>query len=240
MDLDNHFLLYESLLAKMVVLCMVSSLLDQRVRNPFEFYAAYYPPIYAGRKAYTIEELMDSIRKVDGYSIFYHVFHPIFSSHVVPYDLHNDFAFWIRDELHDESLAYKVSDVEGTEPRTVEQVRDEILKILESSQNRTRANKPFHFISCRPVIYDTGKRAWSIGEFIDVVSSITMRSVVYHFVFRRVMGYSSRNDFSTWLEQEFQASTIADRLSKIDPQTYVNEEVLREDILSLIERVIYS
>ncbi|AWS00593.1 hypothetical protein DFR87_06285 [Metallosphaera hakonensis JCM 8857 = DSM 7519] len=215
-------------------------MLDLKAKKSFEFHAAYYPPIYAGRKAYTIEELIDGIRKVDGFSLFYHVFHPVFSSHVVPYDLHNDFAFWLRNELHDDSLAYKVSDVEGAEPKTVEQVRDEILKILESSTNKTRAQKPFHFITCRPVVFDTGKKANSIGEFIDIISNITMRSVVYHFVFRRAMGYSQRNDFSAWLDEEFHVSNLADKLSKIDPQTYVDEETLRQDILLIVNKVIYQ
>ncbi|MEL9970208.1 MAG: DUF5752 family protein [Saccharolobus sp.] len=213
---------------------------DNKAKNRFEFYAAYYPQIYAGKKAYTVDELIEGIKNVDGFSIFYHVFHPVFSSHAIPLDVHNDFAFWIREQLHDESLAYKVSDVEGGEPRTVEQVRDDILKILETSTNKVRAEKPFHFITCRPVIFNTMKVASSIDEFIDVLSSITMRSIVYHFVFRRVMGYAPRNDFSLWLQQEFNAAELADALSKIDPQTYTNEESLRKDILIKISKVIYS
>ncbi|MFP3234794.1 MAG: DUF5752 family protein [Sulfolobaceae archaeon] len=66
--------------------------LKKSANKPFEFYAAYYPPIYAGFKTTTIDELIESIEKVDGFSIFYHVFHPLFSSHVVPEDMSNDFA----------------------------------------------------------------------------------------------------------------------------------------------------
>ncbi|MEM3268284.1 MAG: DUF5752 family protein, partial [Metallosphaera sp.] len=57
---------------------------------------------------------------------------------------------------------------------------------------------------------------------------------------RRVMGYAPRNDFSLWLQQEFNAAELADALSKIDPQTYTNEESLRKDILIKISKVIYS
>jgi hypothetical protein len=218
---------------------MVMSLLDSRAKHPFEFQAAYYPPIYAGIKAGTLGELMEGIKRVDGYSIFYHVFHPVFSSHVVPYDLHNDFAVWIRDELHDNSLAYLVSDVEGREPRTVEQVRESLLEVLRRGSPELKGGKPFLFLTCRPVVYDTGRRAWTLGEFIDILSEISMRSVVYHLVFGRAMGYSPRNDFSSWLLQEFNAVSLADRISSIDPQTYVEEERLREDLLDAIEEEIY-
>ncbi|QKR00008.1 hypothetical protein GWK48_06115 [Metallosphaera tengchongensis] len=218
---------------------MTKEFLDAKARQPFEFYAAYYPPIYAGKKALTIEDLIDGLRKVDGFSVFYHVFHPVFSSHVIPYDLHNDFAFWIRDELHDPSLAYRVSDVEAVEPKTVEQVREDIINILEESDNKNKG-KPFHFNTCRPVVFDTGIRAHSIGELIDILSNITMRSIVYHLVFRRVMGYAETNDFSAWLIREFQADKVAQSISMLDPQTYNSEEKLRSDILSTLEKVIFS
>ena len=79
--------------------------LEKSANKVFEFYGACYPPIYVGFKATTIDELIEGIKKVDGFSIFYHVFRPLFSSHVVPEDMGNDFATWIRDELGDRLLA---------------------------------------------------------------------------------------------------------------------------------------
>ncbi|BAB65388.1 DUF5752 family protein [Sulfurisphaera tokodaii] len=215
-------------------------LLDKPAQKPFEFEAAYYPPKYAGIKAYTVDELISGIKRVDGLSIFYHIFHPLFSSHVIPEDMHNDFAVWIRDEIHDSRLAQIISDIEGKEPRTVEDVREDLLKILTENKVSGRASRPFYFVSCNPVIFKTGKVARNLGELIDIIATISMRSIAYHFIFKRVMGYTTKNDFSIWIEENYGLKELADSLSSIDPQTYTDEEKLREDLIRKIEEVIFS
>lgn len=219
---------------------MQKELLDKPARIPFKFEAAYYPPRYAGIKAYSVDELIEGIKKVDELTIFYHIFHPLFSSHVVPEDMHNDFALWIREELHNLELAQLISDVEGKEPRTVEDVRNDLVKILGENKVGGRASKPFYFVSCTPVIYDTGKVARTLGELIDNIALLPIRSIAYHFIFKRVMGYSTRNDFSLWIEENYGFKELADALSSIDPQTYTDEEKLREDLLKRIEEVIFK
>ncbi|BFH73455.1 DUF5752 family protein [Sulfurisphaera javensis] len=219
---------------------MNKELLDKPAQTPFEFEAAYYPPRYAGLKAYTVDELIEGIKKVDGLSIFYHIFHPLFSSHVIPEDMHNDFAVWIRDELHNLELAQIISDIEGKEPRTVEDVREDLIKILSENKVSGRATRPFYFVSCSPVIYKTGKVARNLGEFFDTIATISIRSIAYHFIFKRVMGYSTKNDFSLWIEENYGLKDISDSLSSIDPQTYTDEEKLREDIIRKIEEVMFK
>lgn len=219
---------------------MIKDILDKPAQTPFEFEAAYYPPKYAGIKAYTIDELIEGLKKVDGLSIFYHIFHPLFSSHVIPEDMHNDFAVWIRDELHNMELAQIISDIEGKEPRTVEDVRQDLIKILTENKVSGRATRPFYFISCEAVIYKTGKVAKNLGELIDNIASISIRSVAYHFIFKRVMGYSTKNDFSDWIERNYGLNDLADSLSSIDPQTYTHEERLRKDLIKKIEEVVFK
>lgn len=219
---------------------MIKDILDKPAQEPFVFEAAYYPPKYAGIKAYTIDELIEGIKKVDGLSIFYHVFHPLFSSHVLPEDMHNDFAVWIRDELHNIDLAQLVSDIEGREPRTVEDIRQDLIKILSENKVNTRASKPFYFMSCVPVVYNTGKQARTLGELIDIIASISVRSIAYHLIFKRVMGYTTRNDFSEWIERNYGLKELANVISSIDPQTYTNEERLRRDLIKQFEKVIFK
>lgn len=147
--------------------------IEKPSKEHFRFYAAYYLPIYAGIKAYTIDELIEGLKRVDGLSTFYHVFHPLFASHVMPEDLHNDFAVWIKNELHLDDLAYEISDIPGAEPRTVEDVRRDLIDILSRDKYDARAKRPFSFISCKPVIYDTGKEASNLAELMDLIASIT-------------------------------------------------------------------
>jgi hypothetical protein len=57
-------------------------------------------------------------------------------------------------------------------------------------------------------------------------------------VAKRVLGITRRNDFSEWLETNFGLTEVAEALSRIDPQTYVNEEILRKDIIKILERML--
>ncbi|BBD72378.1 hypothetical protein HS1genome_0767 [Sulfodiicoccus acidiphilus] len=213
-------------------------LLDSRGKGvELELYGAYYPPIYTGVKALDVEGLLRGLERVDGLSVFYHVFHPIFSSHIIPDDVHNDFAFWIRDELGDSTLAHLVSDVPGEEPRTVEDVRRDLIKILSGASEELRqrkAKRPFSFLTCVPVVYPIDVKLSTLGQLLDQVAMMPARALVYHFVFRRVMGYSKTNDFSQWLTENFGLDEVSIKLSKIDPQTYTDEERMREDVLNVL------
>ncbi len=212
--------------------------IERPAKEHFRFYAAYYLPVFAGIRAYTIDELIEGIRRADGLSIFYHVFHPMFSSHVVPEDLHNDFAVWIKNELHLDELAYSVSDISAEEPRTVEDVRRDLINILSKESYDVKAKRPFNFMTCKPVVYDLGKEASNFAELLDQIASITFRSIAYHFVFKRVMGYAPKNDFSLWIERNYsEFSDISKKLSLLDPQTYTEEEKLREDLLVILKEV---
>ncbi|AAY81132.1 DUF5752 family protein [Sulfolobus acidocaldarius] len=202
----------------------------------FQFYAAYYPPIYSKLKANNIRELMEGVKKCDNYSLFYHIFHPVFSSHLIPEEYSNDFAHWISESLGDKELAELVSDIPGAEPRTVDNIRSDLINVLSLRSNGRVALSPFVFVSCRVITYKTNYVANTLGEFLDCLSEIPGRSLVWHFVTRRVLGYTNRNDFSSWLETNFGLSEVAEELSKIDPQTYVDEEVLRSDIIKTLER----
>lgn len=154
--------------------------------------------------------------------------------------MHNDFALWIKDELHNLDLAQHISDVEGKEPRTVEDVRADLIKILNENKVNGRVNKPFYFVSCTPVVYDTTKVANTLGELIDIIATISVRTLAYHFIFKRVMGYSTKNDFSLWIEENYGLKDLSDSISSIDPQTYTDEERLREDLLRKIDEVIFK
>jgi len=203
---------------------------------PFRFYSAYYPPTYTKIKANSLEELYDGISKVYKHSIFYHVFHPMLSSHVVPEDLPNDFAYWIRDSLHDENLAELVADISGLEPLTVEDIRKEILELIKSyGISNKSADYPFIFISCVPVVYYLGIEIKTLSDFLDSVASVTARSLFYHFVYKRIVGEKTKNDLSDWLEKNFGLFELSEKLSKVDPQTYTDEEKFRDDILKIIE-----
>lgn len=56
--------------------------------------------------------------------------------------------------------------MEGKEPRTVENVREDLIKILSEARISRTANKPFYFITCKPEVYNTERVAKSLAEFL--------------------------------------------------------------------------
>jgi hypothetical protein len=202
---------------------------------PFVFQGAYYPKMYSKLKASNLVQLAGAIEKADKYSIFYHIFHPIFTSHLVAEDLPNDFAVWIDQSLGLRELAEKIADIPGAEPRDAEDVRKELIEIINSYKSVREGLRPFVFVSCYPIVYDTGKRASTLAEFLDTIATIDPRAVVWHFVSKRILGMSKKNDFSAWLEENFGLTDVASKLSIIDPQTYTDEERLRDDIIQTLE-----
>ena len=75
-----------------------------------------------------------------------------------------------------------------------------------------------------------------MAEFIDIIASISIRSIAYHFIFRRIIGYEDKNDFSKWIEDNYGLTEISKKLSSLDPQTYTDEEMLRGDLLKIFEQ----
>ena len=58
----------------------------------------------------------------------------------------NDFAQWVGEEVGDEELAAALSDISGAEPATIEDIRREIVAILEPAADERRGRSEFVFV----------------------------------------------------------------------------------------------
>ncbi|MGC9119080.1 MAG: DUF5752 family protein [Thermoproteus sp.] len=210
--------------------------LDKEANKPFVFKSAYYLSLYTKVRARNLRELVDGIKKADAGALFHHVFHTVFAKHRLHPYYTNDFAAWVGEELNDEDLAIELSSISGAEPATVEDIRKELLAVLEPRADERPARREFVFVSMVPIVYETGLKARTLAEFLDAVGAAPAESVAYHFVTRRVLDGTGRNDFSTWLEAEFGLSEAAAALSRIDPLIFNNEEELKSEVIRVLER----
>lgn len=211
--------------------------LDTKGRGvPFKFYTAYYVSTYSRRKAYTLRELLEGVKTADKNTLFHHVFHAVRAKHLLPPMYNNDFARWVGEEVGDEELAAALSDISGAEPATIEDIRKEIVAILEPAADERRGRSEFVFVGMEPVVVETKYVAQTLAEFLDLVEVVPGESILYHFVTRRVLCGAGRNDFSTWLEKNFGLAEVADELSRIDPLAFNSEEALREAILTVLKK----
>nr|WP_264317702.1 DUF5752 family protein [Pyrobaculum calidifontis] len=142
------------------------------------------------------------------------------------------------EEVGDEDLAAELSDISGAEPATLEDIRKEIVEILEPRADERAGREKFIFVGMEPVVVETDHVAHTLADFLDLLEVVPGESIVYHFVTRRVLEGAGRNDFSTWLEKNFGLSDVAAQLSKIDPLMYNSEEALREAILRTLKKAL--
>ncbi len=207
---------------------------------PFLFRTAHYLRLLTGLSASKLSEFADALEKADDMSIFYHIYHPIFSGHQVPEEYPNDFAYWTSDALRNEDLAERLADVDLPEPQKLEVLKRRLVSIVraELSSNgdqSVRRGYEFHFITCSVVSFPTEWKADTLFEFLDSVSSINSASIVYHKVAERFVNGDGHNGFSTWIRENFGYDELARSISAIDPQTMVSEEILR---MELVDRML--
>ncbi len=210
--------------------------LERRAKRPFVFRSAYYISLYTKRRARNLRELAQGIREADAGTLFHHVFHTVFAKHLMRPYFSNDFAVWVAEELNDEELAIELSSISGAEPATIEDIRKELLSVLEPRADERPARREFVFVSMVPVPYEVGLKAETLAEFLDAIGAAPAESVAYHFITRRVLDGVGRNEFSKWLEEEFGLVEVAEALSRIDPLIFNNEHELKAEIIRVLER----
>jgi hypothetical protein len=95
------------------------------------------------------------------------------------------------------------ADISGAEPATIEDIRKEIVAILEPAADERRGRSEFVFVGMEPVVVETKYVAHTPAEFLDLVEVVPGESILYHFVTRMVLCGAGRNDFFTWLDKNF-------------------------------------
>jgi hypothetical protein len=98
---------------------------------------------------------------------------------------------------------------------------------------------PFLVKSCSLATISTGIKASSLKEFHDVLESIHVGSIYYHFWGRRlhpeIIKQEFYNDFALWAHKSLHDDFLAERLSVIDPRDFENLELLRQKLLDVVE-----
>ncbi len=105
----------------------------------------------------------------------------------------------------------------------------------------TNANiEPFFVKDCALVTIATGKKAQNLKEMRDHLLNVHLGSVYHHFwgglLRPRFDEPEYNNDFAEWAHYALQDNILAERLSVINPDPFVNLESLRQELLDVIEQ----
>lgn len=212
--------------------------MEKRADYPFKFYTRLTLPQLTGIYALNLKDLLDDIKKSDDSIIYYHTHHYLIQHQYLVPSSPNDFAYWITNRLGENLLGEEISSIDFFNYNSINEYKDEVVKRITafiSKNKRTKhveMDERFNFMKAVTFVMDTGKEAYTLSEFLDILRHITIFSVYYHFFEAHFRLGPKLNDFSIWLKDELQLSELAEKISNLDPYTLTIEK-LKEYIITL-------
>ncbi len=181
----------------------------------FTFKSELWIPQYTGVKANTLSGFVKALKEVDDDTIYYHFYRNLFEYHFMPTEFSNSFAYWLSENGYP-LLAEKVSAIDLLECTCIDDIRREILGILEEYYgNGDKICRPFHFIRAKRWIIETEFVARNVEELIECVEQVSISSLFYHLVGSKLRENSPVNDFARWLA-ELGFEKKAEAVNRID------------------------
>jgi len=206
----------------------------------FQFRSSASLEKLTGRKAHLLAELLHLIHTCSESSIFYHTFSAFLKMREVRVPYNSDFALWVYQSLGEKALAEKMMAVDFSEYNTVESLRMRLAGIIESYQSfrpaafKKKADEPFYLHDVQRFVYLTDKFAYDLKSFRELLPTISLYSLYYHFIEARLETKLQTDDFSNWIQESLQLPDLAKKIRAIDIHVY-DLEGLRSRITDLID-----
>ena len=213
---------------------------DAKIK-PFRFMESAVLLLASGKRAQTLRELYAGLKQVDDSSIYFHFWGRMVRPHISESEFNNDFASWINSSLRDFKLAEALGAINPVKFQNFDDIRNVILDILDKRLENDdflswkKADRDFHFIACKKLVFDTGTEAASLEEFPDAVRNCSRESFFYHFIDGRRRSPECKDDFTLWLEQfPEESASLRKRLKNVDSYLFSLSE-LKAQVLSIID-----
>jgi hypothetical protein len=210
------------------------------VENVFQFSSSAYLEKLTGSKANNLKELLALIQGCPESAIFNHTFSALRKMRAVRVPYSSDFAIWIAESLNENALAEKLMVIDLVDYKTIESLRARIVSILKEYKGqhpksfKKTSDEPFFLCDVTRVVYLTDKFAYNLRTFRDLLDTISVDSLYYHFIETRLQNPNQKDDFSSWIDRGLGLGDLAQSIQNIDISIYTLDE-LREKILQLID-----
>ena len=161
--------------------------METKAKYPFKFYTRLTLPQLTGIYALNLKELLAGIKNADDSIIYYHTHHYLIQHHYVVPDAPNDFAHWIIHTLGEKLLGEEISSIDIFDYNSMSDYKLELIKRLSnfiSKDTKTRkveTNERFNFMKAATFVMSTGKEAYTLKDFRDILKNITIFSLYYHY-----------------------------------------------------------
>jgi hypothetical protein len=205
----------------------------------FQFCSSAYLDQLTGKKAHDLEKLLELLRSCSATSIFYHTFSALRRMRPVQAPYNNDFAVWISEHLKEDALAEKLMVIDITCFQDLESLRERIIETIEGYRAedpeafKKKSEEAFFLCDVVRFVYLTDKFAYDLKSFAELLDTISVDSLYYHFIESRLHNPDGQDDFSLWMEKAMGKPELAARIRSIDVSIYTLEE-LRDKIIDLV------
>ncbi|MCE5243021.1 MAG: DUF5752 family protein [Desulfobacteraceae bacterium] len=220
----------------------MAQILDRVAENPFQFYECFMMAMPLGKKVANLKELLGGLHEIDEAVLFYHLIQSRLTLDHPAVEYPNDFALWAANALQNSELAEKLSSFDPFECRNLGLVRQAVVDVLEEylwdlpSVPWARPGFEFHFCQASLVVMDSLMSAHTLKEFCGALTQVGLDSIYYHFFEARWrLGELKSDDFSFWIESNFELPELVKAIRDLDVYFYSLKE-LRENLLGLIHQ----
>lgn len=208
----------------------------------FHFYTQYHLVEMLGSKARNPSELLEGIKVVPTSSIYYHTHRFLQQHHYLSPEPPNDFAFWLTDILHLNSLGEEFLSIDTIRYCNLEDLRQTFQDLLEDHLSKDGSNADclpgfeFHFLACKTLVLPMPYIANNLMEFAEILKKVSIRALYFHIFEARMRLGSPENDFSQWL-RGIGEEQLAAEISKLDPYNMTLESLRRKLIRMVRDHV---
>ncbi len=216
--------------------------MSRRYRSDKSFHFNEFVKIIkpTGQNAQSLRELLSLIRMVDGDVIYHHMYRGYLRYTPQLWDYPNDFARWANNGLESQILAEGLANINPFEQANIEEVRKNIIDVIEdfSWENQyippVRPGFEFHFERSTGIILPTNRYARTLPQFCDALARSGVSVIYYHFFESRIRLGENKDDFSNWIELNFDLPELVSSIRRIDFYLYSLED-LRKNLIRMIK-----
>jgi len=208
----------------------------------FKFYDVIILLSPTGEKASNLKEFLHILEDATDPVVFHHLYQFHIKYHYKIWDYPNDFANWAADSLEDQALAEKLANFDPYDFSVVSEAKENVLEIIEEHMWNlptvpwVRDGFEFYFTSSTSIVSPLGHQAKDLRDFRNKIAKINSSSIYYHFYEARKRQKDKVNDdFSLWIENNFDKPGLVENIRDIDFYFYSLSEV-RFKILNLLDQ----
>lgn len=213
-------------------------------KSNFEFYDSIILVSPTGEYASNLKEFLHILEQSEDKVIFHHLYQSHIKYYFKIWDYPNDFANWAAEALEDLPLAEKLANLDPYDCKTVEEAKQIVVEIIEDHLWHSptvpwvRPGFEFYFSSSTTIIMPLGIKVSTLKEFKCALEKISESSLYYHFYEGRKRHKEKLlDDFSLWIEYNFEKNNLLEKIREIDFYFFSLEEI-RKKLIKILDQEI--